>query len=258
MFALLAATLDEIDVAKDFLSAAKTSVIGCEIKREKPYPSIDAKRISFSGGPEQQFQVIIQPGDFVMGATNGGVTWRLAKKVDQSRRLLTEREARKVLTDWAKRWPVPKGHVETNFTYRDAYGNSSLTFDRKVAGYWLQAPVRYSIDTRSGEFESYSAAKVRTVTNKLVLTEAQALAQAKKLIGPQIAKFGAHKVKSTTEFLRLNQQGDLTLGYNFWFMSTEKPPRSRSYTATRVFFDGSRASSSASPKKSITSKLGSG
>lgn len=239
MFALLAATLDEVDIAKDFLAAAKISVIGCEISRERPYLSVTANRVNFSGGPEQQFQVVVQPGNFVMGATNGGVTWRRAKKLDQTRRLLTKREARKLLTDWAKRWPVPKGHAETNFTYRDAYGNSSLTFDRKVVGYWLQAPVRYSIDTRSGEFESYSAVKVRSVTSKLVLTEAQALAQARKLIAPQVAKFGAHKVKSTTEFLRLNQEGDRTLGYQFWFMSTEKPPRSRSYTATRVLFDGS-------------------
>lgn len=213
IFALLLASPDYEGIALAFLRAAGADLRGCS-SQVKPAPArsqlVEVQVIENNHQPNpkmpyRHFVVNLDRDGRVVWASNSGLVHRRVYRLDDaSKKVLTREQAHAALKKWAKKWPAPPGYVERSFAYADGHGDSWSTYDLKAAGYWVNAAVVYSIDTRSGDFSRYGGTSpTRVGISKLSATKNQAVEAAQSAMGEVERRYGKHYLAScTVEFER--------------------------------------------------------
>lgn len=220
---LLAAALsaDPVAIAQSFARAA-----GLPLSRVTP--KVDK---GFAGS----FTVQLGGGIYVQVDPKGHV-FRAMQAAPPSRpsiRTLSEKVLRAKLDAWVKRWPAPAGFTEQSFGI--SRNRATLSYDRKIGETKLDAPWSYSIHASTGEFSSFTAPSLGTVTSKLSVSKKDAQATALAAVREIISRRGPHDVSSQVGYIAIDSEGNRTLGYTFHF----RPKNAiRFYRGTMVMVDG--------------------
>lgn len=251
MIFLIVMAFDPVKVALAFLDRLGLDRKGCVTR---VLSATDQSNVSISGGPDQGYAISMDAAGRVFWAQNDGLIYRRIHKMDKGK-LLSEVECRKRLDELVKRLPLPTGYGNGHFQVIPGSGNASLAFDRKVAGYWVGSMWRYSVDLRTGAFQSFYG-EVTTVGNtELRIDMATAKASALKALAALKPSVGPQKLARKMQGFqhhRVNGTDYADLGYEFTFEPAVSNPHAF-YRCTHVLISG-RDGSILTPPQQIEMK----
>lgn len=232
MLLLLAVTIDQ--TAMDFVKRAGLDPTGCraEIKTIASRRMVDIKD-NAAGGSTRVFSIYFDSSDRIVWAMNYSAVRN--KPTDKKKPLLTESQQKQKIAEWVKRWPVPSGYTVRFTQLGQSDGKSTITYDRKVNGYWLNAPYAYTIGARTGSFERFSARYGKPGSTTVTVSKADAVKAAEAKLGPAIAKYGPHKVQSANIDFAPQPGSDLMhLSYHVRFFA---PKAKNSYAGASIYIN---------------------
>lgn len=215
-------------LSADVVAQAQAFARAAGIPPSKTAPKVD---VGYAGSSTVQ----LGGGIYVQVDAKGHVfrAMQAAPPSRRSIRQLSEKVLREKVDAWVKRWPAPPEFTKVRFFVNR--NRATILFDRKIGDYDLEAPWAYSVHAGTGEFSSFVAPTLGTITSNLSISKKAAQETAAAAMKEIIARRGSHNFSSRIGYIATDAEGNRTLGYTFHFL-----PRKaiNFYGGTRVMVDG--------------------